>query len=99
VGEALDAFHGANPAAGTARALAVLEGPVEERRYGAALALARWKDPATVPAVAARVKSDPAMAVRRKCCCGDFSIPCARRGLPRVRWTSRVGCTTRRKGR
>ncbi len=68
VGEALDALHAANPAAGTARALATLEGPVEERRYGAALALARWKDPATIPALAARVKSDPVLAVRRKCC-------------------------------
>ena len=68
VAEALDSFHAANPAAGTARALATLENPVEERRYGAALALARWKDPETIPALAARLKGDPVLAVRRKCC-------------------------------
>jgi HEAT repeat protein len=68
VAECLDALRRANAADGMARALAALKSPVEERRYGAALALGRWKDPATVPALAERVRKDPAMAVRRKAC-------------------------------
>jgi HEAT repeat protein len=68
VAECLDALRRRNAADGKGRALAALESPLEERRYGAALALGRWGDPETVPALLARLKKDPAMAVRRKSC-------------------------------
>jgi HEAT repeat protein len=66
--EGLDALRARNAVDGIARATAALESPVEERRYGAVLAMGRWKDPAIVPVLAACVGKDGAMAVRRKAC-------------------------------
>lgn len=66
--EALDALRAMGEPAALPRTLAALVAPATDRRYAAALALGRFRDPATVEALCGRLREEPDAGVARKVC-------------------------------
>ena len=68
VAESLAALDAAGAVDARPKALALLQSPAADRRYGAALVLGRWRDPAAVKPLAERLAKEPDPAPGRKMC-------------------------------
>ena len=68
VAESLAALDASGAADARAKALSLLDSPSAERRYGAALVLGRWKDPAAVKPLADRLAREQDPSPGRKIC-------------------------------
>ncbi|HEU4393986.1 MAG TPA: HEAT repeat domain-containing protein, partial [Planctomycetota bacterium] len=68
VAESLAALHAAGAVDARPKALALLQSPAAERRYGAALVLGRWRDASAVKPLAERLAKEPDPAPGRKMC-------------------------------
>ncbi len=64
--EAISFFHALDPEDGLRRALRELTSVEQDRRYAAALALGRFRDPRSVEPLCRRLREDPSGAVRTK---------------------------------
>ncbi len=66
--EGLDALRAAGDPGALASTLAALVAPATDRRYAAALALGRFRDPASVKPLCGRLAAEPDSGVARKIC-------------------------------